>query len=169
MNPKRKRFCEEYLKDLSGTDAAIRAGYNKRSARCQASQILAISECQEYIKELQSKISKRNEITIDDLIQDLNEIRKADLKALYDDNGQLRDIKDLPPELRHAIQELNIFSVGELKTVTKYKLYSKLEAIEKLARHLGFYEEDNKQKTPTIFQIEITGDADQNKAEQNIP
>lgn len=165
MNAKRKRFCEEYIKDLNGTDAAIRAGYKQKSARCQASQILALKDCQEYIQKLQSNIAKRNEITIDDLIQDLNEIRKADLKAIYNENGQLKDIKDLPPELSRTIQELNIFSIGDLKTVTKYKLYSKLEAIEKLARHLGFYEEDNKQKTPTIFQIEIVKGADQNKTE----
>jgi len=40
-----------------------------------------------------------------------------------------------------------MFMISEAKRVTtKYKLYAKLDAIEKLAKHLGFYEKDNRQK-----------------------
>ena len=33
MTAKQKRFCDEYLIDLNATQAAIRAGYSKRTAR----------------------------------------------------------------------------------------------------------------------------------------
>ena len=33
LSPKQKRFIEEYLIDLNATQAAIRAGYSKNSAR----------------------------------------------------------------------------------------------------------------------------------------
>ena len=33
LTEKQKRFCDEYLIDLNATQAAIRAGYSKRSAR----------------------------------------------------------------------------------------------------------------------------------------
>lgn len=33
LTPKQKRFCDEYLVDLNATQAAIRAGYSKKTAR----------------------------------------------------------------------------------------------------------------------------------------
>ena len=40
MTARRARFVEEYLIDLNGTKAAIRAGYSKTTARVIASQNL---------------------------------------------------------------------------------------------------------------------------------
>ena len=40
LTAQRQRFVEEYLVDLNGTEAAIRAGYSPRSAKAQASQLL---------------------------------------------------------------------------------------------------------------------------------
>ena len=40
MTPKEIKFCQEYLIDLNGTQAAIRAGYSKRSAKEIASENL---------------------------------------------------------------------------------------------------------------------------------
>ena len=40
LNDKQKRFCQEYLKDLNATQAAIRAGYSEKSARSIANENL---------------------------------------------------------------------------------------------------------------------------------
>ena len=40
LTPKQQRFVEEYLIDFNGAQAAIRAGYNKRSARAIACENL---------------------------------------------------------------------------------------------------------------------------------
>ena len=32
MTEKQKRFCDEYLTDLNATQAAVRAGYSKKTA-----------------------------------------------------------------------------------------------------------------------------------------
>ena len=40
VTPKQQRFVEEYLIDLNATQAAIRAGYNKRTAEEQGYQLL---------------------------------------------------------------------------------------------------------------------------------
>ena len=49
MTEKQKRFCDEYLIDLNGTQAAIRAGYSKRSAKWIANQNLEKPQICEYI------------------------------------------------------------------------------------------------------------------------
>ena len=40
MTAKMKRFCDEYLVDLNATQAAIRAGYSKKTAEQAASRLL---------------------------------------------------------------------------------------------------------------------------------
>ena len=145
INEKRKRFCEEYIKDLNGKEAAIRAGYSERTAKQEAYKLLNIDEVSDYVAKLQSKVAKRNEITIDELIQDLLEMNNVNIADLYDKKGKMKNISDLPRNLTKCIQEIQITRAG-----TKYKFYSRLEVLEKLAKHLGFYEKDNRQSKPEI-------------------
>lgn len=137
LNNKRKRFCEEYVKDLNGSEAAIRAGYAKKTCRQSAHKLLLKLDVIDYIEKIQAKIAKRNKITVDELIQDLVEMKNFDVADLYDEDGLPIHISELPASFTRCIQE-----VIETKSGTKIKFYSKLDAIEKLARHLGFYEKD---------------------------
>ena len=52
LTPKQEMFCREYLTDLNGTQAAIRAGYSLKTANEQAAQHLAKVSVQSRIKEL---------------------------------------------------------------------------------------------------------------------
>lgn len=56
LTPKQKRFCDEYLIDLNATQAAIRAGYSKRTAYAIGQENLKKLEIQEYLqKRMQEK------------------------------------------------------------------------------------------------------------------
>jgi len=59
LTPKQKRFCEEYVIDFNGTQAAIRAGYSKKTAAAIANEILAKPEITEYLGILQTKLQER--------------------------------------------------------------------------------------------------------------
>lgn len=159
LSVKRKRFCEEYVKSLNGNEAAILAGYSKKTARNKASNLLARPEVASYLKQLQDEIAKRNEITIDELIRDLVEMKNLDVADLYDEDGLSVDISQLPASFTRCIQE-----VIETKSGLKIKFYSKLDAIEKLAKHLGFYEKDNNQSKAEMS-INITVDSQEMKDE----
>lgn len=67
MTEKQQRFCDEYLVDLDGTKAAIRAGYSKKTAAVIASENLRKPNIREYIeKRMQEKedalIAKQDEV-----------------------------------------------------------------------------------------------------------
>lgn len=49
LNPKQQRFCEEYLVDLNATQAAIRAGYSKKTASAIGHENLRKKEIVEYL------------------------------------------------------------------------------------------------------------------------
>lgn len=52
MTPRQEKFCVEYLIDLNATQAAIRAGYSKRTADRIANQNLRKLEIQNRIKKM---------------------------------------------------------------------------------------------------------------------
>lgn len=56
LTVRQKKFVEEYLKTGIGKQAAIAAGYSKRSAEQQASRMLAMPEVQAYRRELERKL-----------------------------------------------------------------------------------------------------------------
>lgn len=67
MTEKQKRFCDEYLACLNATEAAIKAGYSKRSAKEMACQNLTKHHLKEYIDQRLAEkedqlIAKQDEI-----------------------------------------------------------------------------------------------------------
>lgn len=51
LTAKQQRFCDEYLIDLNATQAAIRAGYSKKTARVIGAQNLSKLAVKNYIDE----------------------------------------------------------------------------------------------------------------------
>lgn len=49
MTEKQKRFCDEYLIDLNATQAAIRAGYSKKTAKVIANENLTKPYIKDYL------------------------------------------------------------------------------------------------------------------------
>lgn len=78
LTPKIQRFCEEYIIDLNGKQAAIRAEYSKKTAEQQASRLLSNVKVQKYIAKLQAERAKRTETDADYVINGL--------KAIADDS-----------------------------------------------------------------------------------
>lgn len=89
ITEKQKRFCEEYLKDLNGTQSAIRAGYSKRSANEQAARLLAKDNVNEYLNKLRQKIEDDNKLTIQWVLDELvkNKERAMQEEPVYDKEG----------------------------------------------------------------------------------
>lgn len=74
LNPKQKRFVAEYLIDSNATQAAIRAGYSKATAKQIGSRLLTNVDVRAELQKKQAKINGRLEITAESLIRDVKEI-----------------------------------------------------------------------------------------------
>ena len=59
LAPRQQRFVEEYLLDLNGTQAAIRAGYSARTANEQAARLLANVSVRSAIERGKSEVAVR--------------------------------------------------------------------------------------------------------------
>ena len=80
MTPKQKKFCVEYLIDLNGTQAAIRAGYSKKTANRIANQLLSKLDVRNYIKDLRAKYFKKGIMTAEEVEYRLSKAGRGELK-----------------------------------------------------------------------------------------
>ncbi len=62
MTPKQEAFVREYLIDLNGTQAAIRAGYSPATANEQASRMLANVSVAEAVAKAKAERAEKCEI-----------------------------------------------------------------------------------------------------------
>ncbi len=74
LTAKQEAFCQEYLIDLNGTQAAIRAGYSAKTAAEIAVENLGKPQIASRVQELMDARAKRVERTADDVLRDLHEV-----------------------------------------------------------------------------------------------
>jgi phage terminase small subunit len=81
LNLKQRRFVEEYLVDLNGTQAAIRAGYSKHTAQVIASENLSKPMIAAAIAKRHQALSERTEITQEAVLKELAKIGFAEIPS----------------------------------------------------------------------------------------
>lgn len=80
MTPKQKKFCVEYLIDLNATQAAIRAGYSKKTARSLGQRLLTYVDVRNHIKDLRAKYFKKGIMTVEEVEYRLSKAGRGELK-----------------------------------------------------------------------------------------
>jgi phage terminase small subunit len=76
LTPKQDRFCREYVVNLNGTQAAIRAGYSKRTANRIAANLLSKVVICERVARLAAKANEKAEVTSEEILNGLAEIAR---------------------------------------------------------------------------------------------
>lgn len=152
MTDAQKRFCDEYLVDLNAT-RAYKVVYPRckkdETANAASSRMLRNVKVQEYISEKQKEIEKRTEVTQDKVIKELAKIAFLDIRKLYTENGQLKNVADIDSDTAGAISSLETLEEYEgygddrekIGDTQKVKLLDKTKALELLGKHLGMFKE----------------------------
>lgn len=152
MNNKQEAFVNEYLKDHNGAQAAIRAGYSKKTARTIASQLLAKLDISEAIK---ARIADKT-MDSDEVLTRLADMARGDIAELLDIRATGYDIalmvKDdagnmivnpktkLIKKIKQKVTTIQAKSEGgEDKEIidTEIELYSAQEALNTIAKLNG--------------------------------
>lgn len=147
LPPKKQRFCNEYVVDYNGKQAAIRAGYSENNASSQGSKLLAEGDVCKAISELMADIKMRNLATADRSLEELARIaffNMYDVLTLNEDGTASLDLSRLSRNQAAAISEVVTEEYKEGRGAdapvilkTKVRFHSKLEALDKIMRHLG--------------------------------
>ncbi len=142
LTDKQKAFIQEYLIDLNATQAAIRAGYSKKTATIIGFENLTKPNIAAAIQEAQAKRERRTQITQDQVLEEYAKSAFLDPRKFYDDDGNLIPVHQLPAEVAAALTGMDVSTFGNkdsgtVTTVTKFKFAAKKATLDSVAKHLG--------------------------------
>lgn len=153
LTEKQKRFADEYLIDLNATQAAIRAGYSAKTSEQMGYKLVQKSSVSEYIQERQKQLQKKTNITQERVLAELAKVGFASMTDYlkYKTMQRIVEYKDGEPVIDWAVtvdavdsSEIDGAAISEVSVskdgTFKLKLHSKLDALDKLGRHLGLFD-----------------------------
>ena len=136
LSPKRAIFVREYLIDLNGTQAAIRAGYSAKSAEQQASRLLNNVKVSAAVRESMDARIARVELSQDYV-----------LKTILDTVERCRQAT--PVLDRKGEQILVAMPSGkELVPAFTFEPIAVIKGCELLGKHLGIWNEVGSKTNP---------------------
>jgi phage terminase small subunit len=156
LTAKQQRFVDEYLIDLNATQAAIRAGYSKKTAQVQSARLLSNVMVSAAVAKGMESRSTRTGITQDMVLRELAKIGFSDIRKVVrwgetmvrmvdaEEGGTddmvpyhglaLIDSAEIDDDTAGAIAE-----VSQGKEGLKVKLHDKKGALVDIGRHLGMF------------------------------
>lgn len=160
LTPHRERFCQAY-NILPKANKAYFKVYkcSKATAETNGPALLRNTQVKARIKELQAKVEAKSGKKAEDVVLELVKIGFSNVKTMITDNNQIEDISKLPDEVTAAIESIQTDirhdggdSDGYTEKV-KLNLHSKISALDKLGKHFGIFEKDNKQKNELLSTV----------------
>jgi 23S rRNA pseudoU1915 N3-methylase RlmH len=175
LTHRQENFAQSYARHLCASDA-YRASYSyknmkKATVNRRAIEVLQTPKVAARIKQLKNLVAavatERFKVDAGELLRHLDILRKSNIKEYVEivenkinvgfDDEEMQDIYATNLELRWKPfsrlteeQTMCIESIKETKYGIELKLHGKDWTIEKIAKHTGFYEKDNKQKVAPI-------------------
>lgn len=120
MTDKQKRFCDEYLIDLNATQAAIRAGYSKKTADRIGNENLKKLEVQTYLSERMNEKQSELIASQDEVLRFLTSVLRGEEK-----------------EQTLKMADVGVQEIAEINVSTK----DRLRAAELLGKAYGAFRE----------------------------
>lgn len=151
INEREKRFCKEYIAcKFNGTQAAINAGYSKKTARNIASQNLTKLHIQQYLAELLKKSTEKAglDVSLEKTLVEITRLAFVDHRNFFDENGNLKPVHELDDNTAAALAGFEVMeeksgdgkgkqtTIGHIK---KIKTYDKNKSLEILAKYFKMF------------------------------
>jgi phage terminase small subunit len=112
LNARRQLFVAEYLRDKNATQAAIRAGYNARSAKSIATENLSkpavrceIDKCG---AQALARVQESTGITLERTIAEVAKGAFLDVRRMFNDDGSPKGIHELDDETASAMEGIEV-------------------------------------------------------------
>jgi phage terminase small subunit len=150
---KQQRFIEAYLKDLNATNAAIKAGYSKKTAHVSGCVLLKNPKIQREVQIYREKEQDKAGISREWIIERYKRLIEFHIDEIYDNDGNMKPLDEIPKDILYAIQGIRSMkrtSTSTNKTtkeliVQDLKFHNKKDVLDSLARYLGMFEKEGEQ------------------------
>lgn len=146
-------FAHEYLVTLNASLAykTARPTASDKTAGVNGYKLLQKPRVQELIKKLSEERLSHAGLEIDAVLRQLNNFLTYDMRDLFDENGRLKQFKDLTYE-----QSCCIAAIKDTKEGREYKLIDRMAALDKAMKYRGLFEKDNAQRAVPLQSMQVT-------------
>ena len=142
---KQQKFIVAYAECRNASQAAREAGYAADSSHVTGSQLLAKPNIHAACMELIDKSQKKAVLTLELLDQEIAKLAFADIRKLYDGDGNLLPVNQWPDDAAATVASIEsveeIEGRGDERRVTgmlkKLKVWDKVSALTLAAKRLG--------------------------------
>jgi phage terminase small subunit len=171
LTKKQEFFVAEYMTDFNATRAAIAAGYSEKGAEQTASQLLRNPKVAEEIAKLSEKRLKKLDLSAEMIVAELKKLAFYDPIHLFEDDGSVKRIKDIPEAMRKALTSFEVAEIfdgetGEQKhaigLLKKIKVSDRIRALELLGRYkeIQAWSEKHEHNVKITLEALVCGSAD---------
>jgi phage terminase small subunit len=141
LTAKQARFVAEYLIDLNATQAAIRAGYSRKTAEQQGYENLRKPEIAQALTAGKAQQLDTAELSAARVLEELRRLALVDARSFWDAQGRLKPLSELTVDQGAALAGFEVIiknakaGDGQTDEIHKIKLWDKTRALELLAKH----------------------------------
>jgi len=154
LSPLQEKFCVAYLSAANASEAYRKiystANMKPASVNRNAFVLLQNIKITSRIKELRDAAADLALIEPATLLREAMRLATSDIGGIMR-NGKVLLPHELDAKTRAAVSSFKIDEYGRVE----YKFWDKNAALEKLFKHKGLYEEDNKQKPSLVAEVRL--------------
>lgn len=149
ITEQQNRFAEEYVVDLCGAQAAVRAGYSPKGANVAANRLLNHVGIAARISDLLELRSMRTAITADQVLRELATLGLSNLiNYEVDEQGYVSLAEGAPSEALRAVKKMKrtikYDKDGNKNIETEIELWDKVSALRLMGQHLGMFAQEHR-------------------------
>lgn len=169
FSDKERLFCYEYPLDKNATKAALRAGYSPRSAAKIGWELLQKPKIRARIDEMMASTYQKLELNRETIIQELMALALSDIGDMFNEDGSLKPLHEIPAATRRAISAIDIEELFEGKGeerehigyTKKLRIWDKVKALELLGKNLKMWTDKYElNDRPKVYRRDMTGRKD---------
>lgn len=161
LTPKQEKFATVYI-ETGNASEAYRQSYdasamNDNTVGKAAHELLKNPKVAGRIEELRAEHRERHKVTVDRIVEEFSHVAFADAGDFYDwgpDGVTVKPKEQLTDAQRRAVAVVEQ-TVTEAGGTIRVKLHNKVDALEKLARHLGMFKDVHEHSGPDGGPIQI--------------
>lgn len=142
LTVRQRDFCDQYLIDLNGTQAAIRAGYSAASATTLSCRLLKMDKVQQYLEQKRRKLEIKTEMSAQYVLENLKDVAERCLAAKPVLNMAGKPVVD---ENGNPVYRFD--SAGANK------------ALELIGKHLGVFNADQAGTSRVVLEVQVIREA----------
>ncbi|MDO6385591.1 terminase small subunit [Uliginosibacterium sp. 31-12] len=159
LTPKQENFAQILFSGQVSKSDAYRAAFpgtkmTPKQINEEACKLAANPKIVQRLDELRKPAIEEAQIDLTRTLKEVGRLALFDPRRLLNEDGTPKPIHELDDDTAAAISGVKVRRIrgedGETADIIEYKIADKNAALDKLMKHLGGYEKDNRQKVDAV-------------------